>query len=108
VDQAAYVKADFLTAVAQGNITSSLISAKAAVELLGTMMGGYNVRSLMDLLSHSNSELAQAAANGLKKTLLVYDAFHDIQELAESGNSFAQQVMQSGLPVVPPWQRQSQ
>jgi aconitate hydratase 2 / 2-methylisocitrate dehydratase len=95
VDQAAYVKADFLTAVAQGNITSSLISAKAAVELLGTMMGGYNVRSLMDLLSHSNSELAQAAANGLKKTLLVYDAFHDIQELAESGNSFAQQVMQS-------------
>jgi aconitate hydratase 2 / 2-methylisocitrate dehydratase len=95
VDQAAYVKADFLTAVAQGNITSPLISAKAAVELLGTMMGGYNVRSLMDLLSHSNGELAQAAANGLKKTLLVYDAFHDMQELAESGNSFAQQVMQS-------------
>jgi aconitate hydratase 2 / 2-methylisocitrate dehydratase len=95
VDQAAYVKADFLTAVAQGNITSPLISAKAAVELLGTMMGGYNVRSLMDLLSHSAVELAQAAADGLKKTLLVYDAFHDMQELAESGNSFAQQVMQS-------------
>jgi aconitate hydratase 2/2-methylisocitrate dehydratase len=95
VDQAAYVKADFLTAVAQGNITSPLISAKAAVELLGTMMGGYNVRSLMDLLSHSDVELAQAAADGLKKTLLVYDAFHDMQELAESGNAFAQQVMQS-------------
>jgi aconitate hydratase 2 / 2-methylisocitrate dehydratase len=95
VDQAAYVKADFLTAVAQGNIISPLISAKAAVELLGTMMGGYNVRSLMDLLSHSDVELAQAAADGLKKTLLVYDAFHDMQELAESGNAFAQQVMQS-------------
>jgi aconitate hydratase 2 / 2-methylisocitrate dehydratase len=95
VDRAAYVKADFLTAVAQGNIISPLISAKAAVELLGTMMGGYNVRSLMDLLSHSDVELAQAAADGLKKTLLVYDAFHDMQELAESGNAFAQQVMQS-------------
>jgi aconitate hydratase 2 / 2-methylisocitrate dehydratase len=95
VDQAAYVKADFLTAVAQGNVTSPLISAKAAVGLLGTMMGGYNVRSLIDLLSHSDAELAQAAAEGLKKTLLVYDAFHDIQELAEAGNSFAQQVMHS-------------
>jgi aconitate hydratase 2 / 2-methylisocitrate dehydratase len=95
VDQAAYVKADFLTAIANGRAVSPLVSPTAAVELLGTMMGGYNVRSLLDLLSHSNLILAQAAADALKKTLLVYDAFHDVQELAESGNSLAQQVMQS-------------
>lgn len=95
VDQAAYVKAGFLTAIAQGEATSPLIAPKYAVELLGTMMGGYNVRSLIDLLSHANAELAQAAADALKKTLLVYDAFHDVQELAESGNAYAKQVMQS-------------
>jgi aconitate hydratase 2/2-methylisocitrate dehydratase len=95
VDQAAYVKADFLTAVAKGHVVCPLVSPSAAVELLGTMMGGYNVRSLIDLLSHADPALAQAAVEALKKTLLVYDAFHDVQELAESGNAFAQQVMQS-------------
>ncbi|MEB3293848.1 MAG: bifunctional aconitate hydratase 2/2-methylisocitrate dehydratase [Synechococcales bacterium] len=95
VDQAAYVKAGFLTAIAQGEITSPLVSPESAVELLGTMMGGYNVRSLIDLLSHANATLAQAATNALKKTLLVYDAFHDVQELAEAGNTYAQQVLQS-------------
>ncbi len=95
VDQAAYVKAGFLTAIANGTATSPLVSPKEAVQLLGTMMGGYNVRSLIDLLSHADSALAQTAADSLKKILLVYDAFHDVQELAENGNSYAQQVLQS-------------
>jgi aconitate hydratase 2 / 2-methylisocitrate dehydratase len=95
VDQAAYVKAGFLTVIAQSTATSPLISPKEAVALLGTMMGGYNVRSLIDLLSHTDPEIAQAAADSLKKILLVYDAFHDVQDLAETGNSYAQQVLQS-------------
>ncbi len=95
VDQAAYVKAGFLTAIANGTATSPLVSPQEAVQLLGTMMGGYNVRSLIDLLSHSDPALAQTAAYSLKKILLVYDAFHDVQELAENGNSYAQQVLQS-------------
>jgi aconitate hydratase 2/2-methylisocitrate dehydratase len=95
VDQAAYVKADFLTAIANGTATSPLVSPKTAVELLGTMMGGYNVRSLIDLLSAPDPEIAQTAAQALSKILLVYDAFHDVQELAEAGNSYAQQVLQS-------------
>jgi aconitate hydratase 2 / 2-methylisocitrate dehydratase len=95
VDQAAYVKAGFLTAIANGTTTSPLVSPKEAIVLLGTMMGGYNVRSLIDLLSHSDPALAQTAADSLKKILLVYDAFHDVQDLAENGNAYAQQVIQS-------------
>jgi aconitate hydratase 2 / 2-methylisocitrate dehydratase len=95
VDQAAYVKADFLTAIANSTTTSPLVSPKTAVELLGTMMGGYNVRSLIDLLSAVDSDIAQTAAQSLSKILLVYDAFHDVQELAEEGNRYAQQVLQS-------------
>jgi aconitate hydratase 2 / 2-methylisocitrate dehydratase len=95
VDQAAYVKAGFLTAIANGTATSPLISPKEAIVLLGTMMGGYNVRSLIDLLSHTDPALAQTAADSLKKILLVYDAFHDVQDLAENGNAYAQQVIQS-------------
>jgi aconitate hydratase 2 / 2-methylisocitrate dehydratase len=95
VDQAAYVKAGFLTAIANSTTTSPLVSPHEAVALLGTMMGGYNVRSLIDLLSHSDPALAQTAANSLKKILLVYDAFHDVQDLAENGNAYAQQVIQS-------------
>ncbi|WP_421658291.1 bifunctional aconitate hydratase 2/2-methylisocitrate dehydratase [Leptothermofonsia sp. ETS-13] len=95
VDQAAYVKAGFLTAIAKGEITSPLITPQSAVELLGTMMGGYNVHSLIDLLQSANLELASTAAIALSKTLLVYDAFHDIQELADQGNPYAKQVMES-------------
>ncbi len=95
VDQAAYVKAGFLSAIAKGTATSPLISPKKAVELLGTMMGGYNVRSLIDLIQVEDSAIAQTAAEALSKTLLVYDAFHDVQELAENGQVYAQQVMQS-------------
>jgi aconitate hydratase 2 / 2-methylisocitrate dehydratase len=93
VDQAAYVKAGFLTAIAQGQATSPLISPLYAVELLGTMMGGYNVRSLIDLLSATDRAIAEAAATALSKILLVYDAFHDVQDLAQQGNSYAQQVI---------------
>lgn len=95
VDQAAYVKAGFLTAIAKGEITSPLVSPQAAVELLGTMMGGYNVHSLIDLLQVEDSEIATVATLSLSKTLLVYDAFHDVQELAEQGNVYARQVMES-------------
>jgi len=94
VDQAAYVKAGFLTAIAKADITSPLVSPKAAVELLGTMMGGYNVHALIDLLQSPDAELAAAAVAALSKTMLVYDAFHDIQELASS-NANAKQVMDS-------------
>ncbi len=93
VDQAAYVKAGFLTGIAKGNITSPLVSPKYAVELLGTMMGGYNVHSLIDLLQVESAEIAATATAALSKTLLVYDAFHDVQELAENGNPYAKQVM---------------
>jgi aconitate hydratase 2/2-methylisocitrate dehydratase len=90
VDQAAYVKAGFLTGIAKGNITSPLISPTLAVELLGTMVGGYNVQTLVDLLSHP--ELGAEAAKALSKTLLVFDAFHQVQELADT-NPHAKQVI---------------
>ncbi len=95
VDQAAYVKAGFLTAIAKGDVTSPLISPKEAVELLGTMMGGYNVHSLIEMLSATDTELAETAVAALSKTLLVYDAFHDIEELVNGGNAYATQVMKS-------------
>ncbi len=92
VDQASYVKASFLTSIAKGDATSPLVSAKEAVELLGTMMGGYNVASLIELLKSDTTELAEAATAALSKTLLVYDAFNDVMELSES-NSYAKQVV---------------
>ncbi len=92
VDPASYVKASFLTAIAQGETTSPLISPKKAVELLGTMMGGYNVASLIALLKDEREEIAQLAADALKKTLLVYDAFNDVMDLSET-NTFAKQVI---------------
>ncbi|MBW4468644.1 MAG: bifunctional aconitate hydratase 2/2-methylisocitrate dehydratase [Pegethrix bostrychoides GSE-TBD4-15B] len=95
VDPAAYVKAGFLTAVAKAEVNSPLISPLAAVELLGTMMGGYNVQSLVALLQAETAEIASEAACALSKILLVYDAFNDVEELAQTGNLYAQQVMQS-------------
>ncbi len=94
VDPASYVKASFLTAIAQGETTSSLLSPKKAVELLGTMMGGYNVASLIALLKDERSEIAQLAANALKKTLLIYDAFNDVIDLSET-NAYAKQVVEA-------------
>ncbi|NET26935.1 bifunctional aconitate hydratase 2/2-methylisocitrate dehydratase [Okeania sp. SIO1I7] len=94
VDEAAYVKAGFLTGIAKGEITSPLISPTYAVELLGTMVGGYNVQSLIELLKSENSELANTAAKALSKILLVYDAFNDVIELAQT-NPYAKQVVDS-------------
>lgn len=92
VDPASYVKASFLSAIAQGDAASPLISPVEAVQLLGTMMGGYNISPLIDLLKSHHTDLAAAAAAALGKTLLVYDAFNDIMELAGT-NRYAKQVI---------------
>lgn len=93
VDDAARVKASYLAAVAFGNEKTPLISAQKATELLGTMLGGFNIAPLVELLE--NEQLAQIAADALKNTLLMFDAFHDVREKAEGGNKFAQEVLQS-------------
>jgi aconitate hydratase 2/2-methylisocitrate dehydratase len=93
VDDAAKVKASFLAAVAEGSVASPLVSRAKATELLGTMLGGYNVKPLIDLLA--DAEVGGIAAEGLKKTLLVFDFFHDVQVLAEGGNANAKGVLQS-------------
>ncbi|QDQ87184.1 bifunctional aconitate hydratase 2/2-methylisocitrate dehydratase [Alcaligenaceae bacterium SJ-26] len=93
VDDAAKVKASYLAAIALGKEPCALISRKHAVELLGTMLGGYNVAPLIELLD--DAEVGAAAAEGLKKTLLVFDAFHDVKEKADKGNVNARAVLQS-------------
>ena len=93
VDDAAGVKAEFLAKVAKGQESCGLISRVRATELLGTMLGGYNVKPLIDLLG--DAECGAAAAEGLKKTLLVFDFFHDVKELADKGNANAKAVLQS-------------
>lgn len=93
VDEAAYVKAGFLAAVAKGDTTSPLVSPVRAVELLGTMLGGYNIQPLIAALDDEN--LADSAAKALSHTLLMFDAFHDVEEKAKSGNAAAVKVMQS-------------
>ncbi len=87
VDQAAYVKAAFLSAVAKGEASSPLISKQKATEILGTMLGGYNVATLVELLD--NADLGTLAADQLEETLLVFDAFHDVAEKAKNGNEKA-------------------
>jgi aconitate hydratase 2 / 2-methylisocitrate dehydratase len=93
VDDAAKVKASFLAAVAHGDIAMALISKAQATELLGTMVGGYNVKPLIELLD--DPEVAPQAAAGLKKTLLMFDFFHDVAEKARAGNEHAKSVVQS-------------
>ncbi len=93
VDEAAYVKASFLTALVNGETSSPLIDRKAAVKLLGNMHGGYNVSTLVELLD--DDELNTLAAKELKATLLVFDAFHDVAQKSDSGNEHARAVMQS-------------
>jgi len=93
VDQAAYVKAGFLAALAKGEASSPLITPVKAVELLGTMLGGYNITPLVEALD--NDALAPTAAKALSHTLLMFDAFHDVQEKMEAGNAFAKQVIES-------------
>nr|WP_223157798.1 bifunctional aconitate hydratase 2/2-methylisocitrate dehydratase [Tolumonas osonensis] len=93
VDEAAYVKAGFLAAVAKGEVTSPVVSAEKATELLGTMQGGYNIQPLIDLLD--DAKLAPIAAKALSHTLLLFDSFHDVQEKVKAGNAYAKQVMES-------------
>ncbi|MAA86748.1 MAG: bifunctional aconitate hydratase 2/2-methylisocitrate dehydratase [Haliea sp.] len=93
VDEAAYVKAGFLTALVQGEASSPLIDAEAAVVLLGNMHGGYNIEALVGLLK--DDKLSALAATELKHTLLVFDAFHDVEELARAGNAHAKDVMEA-------------
>lgn len=93
VDEAAYVKAGFLSALAKGETNSPLIDQLLAVKLLGTMLGGYNISTLVELLN--SDTLAAAAGDELCHTLLMFDAFHDVAEKAKSGNVQAQRVLQS-------------
>jgi aconitate hydratase 2 / 2-methylisocitrate dehydratase len=94
VDEAAYVKASWLTAVARGEAASPLVSPLEATRLLATMIGGYNVGALIDLLGAADPAVAAAAAEGLSRTLLVYDAYHDVMALAAT-NPLARQVIDS-------------
>ncbi len=93
VDDAAKVKASYLAAVAHGTETCSLISREQATELLGTMLGGYNISPLIDLLD--DAAVGAVAAKGLKNTLLMFDQFHDVEEKAKKGNANAKSVLQS-------------
>ncbi|MCO6521111.1 MAG: bifunctional aconitate hydratase 2/2-methylisocitrate dehydratase [Snodgrassella sp.] len=93
VDDASKVKASFLGAIAEKTVSSPLITPTFAVELLGTMLGGYNVQPLIEFLD--NEELAATAANALKHTLLMFDAFHDVEEKMHAGNQYAREVIES-------------
>ena len=93
VDDAARVKASYLAAVAHGTETCALIDRAKATELLGTMLGGYNIHPLIELLD--DESVGAIAAESLKKTLLVFDAFHDVKEKADRGNANAKAVLQS-------------
>ncbi|MDP8100785.1 bifunctional aconitate hydratase 2/2-methylisocitrate dehydratase [Phocoenobacter atlanticus] len=93
VDEAAYVKASFLSAIVNNEVSSPLISTQYAVKLLGTMQGGYNIEPLLQALD--NDTLAPVATKALSSTLLMFDAFHDVSERAKKGNAFAQQILES-------------
>ena len=107
VDEAAYIKAGFLTAITKGETSSPLITPEYATELLGTMQGGYNINTLVDLLD--SNRLGSIAANGLSKTLLMFESFYDVEKKARNGNVNAQRVLESwanaewflNRPVVP-------
>jgi len=93
VDEAAYVKAAFLTAIVKGEASSPLLDKPKAVQLLGMMQGGYNIATLVDLLD--DSELAELAGEQLKRTLLMFDAFNDVKEKMDAGNAVAKSVVES-------------
>lgn len=95
VDEAAYVKAAYLSSIAKGEETPTLISRESAIELLGTMQGGYNVATLVLLLEDSDEAIAKLAAEQLKRTLLVFDAFYDVEALHNKGCAAATSVMES-------------
>ena len=93
VDDAAKVKAEFLAKVAKGEEKCALISRAKATELLGTMLGGFNIKPMIDVLD--DAEVGSIAAEGLKKTLLMFDYFHDVKEMADKGSANAKAIMQS-------------
>ena len=93
VDQAAYVKAGFLAAISKGEAESPLIDSIKAIELLGTMLGGYNIAPMIDALD--NEALAPAAVKGLSHTLLMFDAFHDVKGKMDAENAYAKRIMDS-------------
>ncbi len=110
VDDAAKVKASYLAAVAHGTEKCALISRARATELLGTMLGGYNISPMVDLLD--DAAVAKEAAEGLKKTLLMFDQFHDVKEKADKGNTTPRPCckagpMPSGSPAAPKCQSPS-
>ncbi len=92
VDQAAYVKAAFLADIAKGNASSPLVNAEKAVALLGTMLGGYNVQALVELL---DTNMAAHAVTALSNTILMFDAFHDVDAKMKAGNLHAKKLMES-------------
>ena len=87
------MKAGFLAAISKGEATSPLISPVRAIELLGTMLGGYNIQPIIDALD--NDELAPTAVKALSHTLLMFDAFHDVKEKMDNGNAYAKQIIES-------------
>ena len=95
VDDAAKVKASYLAAVAHGTEKCALLSRAKATELLGTMLGGYNISAMVDLLDDADASVAAQAAAGLKNTLLMFDQFHDVKDKADKGNKQAKAVLQS-------------
>merc|ERR1719454_1043180 len=94
VDDATYVKANFLNDISKGRVASPAISPAKAMELLGTMQGGYNVQPLVDGLDLAD-DLAELACKGLSKTLLMFDAFHDVEAKMIKGNKFAKKTVES-------------
>jgi aconitate hydratase 2 / 2-methylisocitrate dehydratase len=95
VDEAAYVKAGYLSAIAKGSDTNKFLPRTTAIEWLGSMQGGYNVNTLVELLSDPDGTISQAAAKELAHTLLVFDAFYDVVALHEKGVKAATQVLES-------------
>lgn len=95
VDEAAYVKAAFLAAITKGEVSSPVLNKEQSIRLLGTMQGGYNVAPLVALLSSKDDKLAAKAAEELKKILLMFDQFHDVEALAKGGNKYAKSVIES-------------
>ncbi len=95
VDEAAYVKAAFLTAIVRGQASSPLIDIGAAIALLGGMAGGYNIAPLVELLEADDDTISTAAVAQLKHTLLLFDAFHDVAERAKAGSAQATALLQS-------------
>jgi aconitate hydratase 2/2-methylisocitrate dehydratase len=95
VDDAAYVKAAFLNAIVTGDATCKAIDRVDAIKILGMMLGGYNVGPMVEALKSEHVEVAQAAADELKHTILVYDAFNDVKALMDEGNAFAKEVIES-------------